>query len=106
VIQKIWFPCTYLQTNVVLTPERRLHILEEHPEILKNSDDLIAEALSQPHQIRLRPLGSLLFVSQARTLYVVVAVNKLKREQVYKVMTAYYARKLSREDKVLWERSK
>lgn len=103
---KVWFPCPYLETDVVLTPERRLHIFEDHPEILARLDETLPNTLQQPDQIRLRPLGSLLFVSQARRLYIVVAVNKLKREQIYKVMTAYYARKLSREDKMLWEKSK
>ncbi len=103
---KVWFPCPYLETDVVLTPERRTHMLEEHPEILRQSDALIASTLLDPEQIRLRRTGSLLFVARGKSLYVIVAVNKLKREQIYKIMTAYFTRRLSREDQVLWERSK
>lgn len=103
---KTWLPCPYLGEDVVLTPERRAHILEEHSEVLEEGEEDLKAALLQPDQVRQRPTGSLLFVINIGRVYLVVAVNRLKREKVYKVMTAYFTQKLSGEDKVLWERSK
>ena len=102
--EKVLFPCPYLNDNVVFTPERHAHILEEHANVIAKGNELLQTALLDPIQVRLRPTGSLLFVIQVRQIFLVVAVNKIKRDNIYKIMTAYFARKLSKEDSVLWEK--
>jgi hypothetical protein len=104
--QKVWIPCPYLNQEIVLTLERREHILEEHDEVFDNGDADIKNAIQQPDQIRQRPTGSLLFVTNFEHGFLIVAVNKLKRENIYKIMTAYFARQLSGQDVMLWEKSK
>ncbi len=103
---KIWIFCPHLNQEVVLTPERRLHILEEHAEVFDDGDEDLKAAIQQPNQIRQRPTGSLLFVIDLGNTFLIVAVNKIKRDNIYKIMTAYFSRKLSKQDVVIWEKSK
>ena len=104
--EKIWIPCPYLKQEVVLTPERKLHILEEHLEVFDDGDEDLKAAIQQPDQIRQRPTGSLLFVINLGKVFLIVVVNKIKRDNTYKIMTAYFSRKLSKQDVVIWEKSK
>jgi len=46
------FPCPYLGDEVELTDERERHIGENHPDLLPEHRDRIADTLADPDQIR------------------------------------------------------
>jgi hypothetical protein len=46
------FVCPYLEGNVELTDERKLHIAERHPELLPEHLEWIVETLANPDQVR------------------------------------------------------
>jgi hypothetical protein len=105
------FPCPYLHSEVDLTDEREQHIAESHPDLLPEHRDLLAQALSDPDQVRLsRRFGNArLFSRWFDTLregkhVVVVVVSDAAANGRHWLITAYIARKLAQGD-VEWTRS-
>jgi hypothetical protein len=105
------FPCPYLAGEVELTDERERHIAENHPDLLPEHRELIADVLAAPDQIRRseRFGNALLFSRWYDTLLggkhiVVVVVNEAGPVSRHWIVTAYFARKLA-EGEVEWKRS-
>jgi hypothetical protein len=103
--QKIWLPCPYLEQDVLLTGERYTHIIGKHPKVFAEGVEDFKAAIAQPDQIRRNPQGSLKFVIDLGTHFLVIALNRLKRDKTWKIATAYDADSLSPEDEVLWKKS-
>jgi hypothetical protein len=103
--QKIWLPCPHLKQDVLLTGERYAHIIQKHPKVFSEGVEDFKAAIAQPDQIRRNPQGSLKFVIDLGTHFLVIALNVIKRDNVYKIATAYDADFLSQEDEVLWKKS-
>ena len=102
--QKIWLPCPYLNEDVVLTGERYNHIREKHADIFQDGVEDFKAALAQPDQIRRNPQGSLKFVIDLGSHYLIIALNRMKTGSYWKIATAYHADALSSQDEVLWKR--
>ena len=102
--EKIWLPCPYIKEDVLLTTERLEHIIAGHPGVFEDGLDDFKAALLQPDQIRSNAKGSLKFVIDVGSKYIIVVVNRIKSGPVWKVATAYEADHLSGEDEVLWKR--
>jgi hypothetical protein len=96
------FSCPYLQGEVELTDEREKHIAEQHPDLLPEYRDSIAEALVDPDQIRRssRFNNARLFtrwfdnVRDGKHVVVVVVTDAAPTERHW-IVTAYIARKLA-----------
>jgi len=102
--------CPYLGTDVELTDERAKHIAERHPDLLPEHQDLIAQTLKSPDQIRrsARFGNAMLFSRYDADLrqgkhVVVVVVSKLGPNERHWIITAYMARKLA-EGEIEWKR--
>ena len=105
------FPCPYLAGEVELTDERERHIAENHPDLLPEHRETIADVLAAPDQIRRseRFGNARLFSRWYDTLLggkhiVVVVVNEAGPVSRHWIVTAYFARKLA-EGEVEWKRS-
>ncbi|MGH7362419.1 MAG: hypothetical protein ACREKK_08970 [Candidatus Methylomirabilales bacterium] len=105
------FPCPYLRGEVELTEERERHIAENHPDLLPEHRERIAETLADPDQIRYsaRFTQARLFVRWYDNLrggkgVVVVVVTEAGPVGRHWIVTAYLARKLA-EGEVEWKRS-
>ena len=106
-----WFPCPYLGGSVELTEERECHIAAQHPDLLPEHRDLIAQTLADPDQVRrsLRLGGARLFsrwyaeVREGKNL-VVVVVSDTTAATRHWVITAYIARRLAQGEPE-WRRS-
>ena len=46
------FFCPYLDSEVELTQEREIHILERHPDLPARYQELIANTLANPEEVR------------------------------------------------------
>ncbi|MCF8144857.1 MAG: hypothetical protein K9N21_13155 [Deltaproteobacteria bacterium] len=106
----IRYCCPYLKSDVELTEERAKHIAERHPDLLPEHQDLIAEALKSPDQIRksARFGNARLFSRHYTDLrqgkhVVVVVVSGLGPNERHWIITAYMARKLA-EGEIEWKR--
>lgn len=96
------FSCPYLQGEVELTDERETHIAEQHPDLLPEHRDKVAETLAAPDQIRRssRFNNARLFtrwfdnVREGKHIVVVVVTDAAPTERHW-VVTAYIARKLA-----------
>ena len=105
------FPCPYLHGEVELTDEREQHIADSHPDLLPEHRDLLAQALSDPDNVRRsRRFGNArLFSRRFDTVHggkhvVVVVVSDAGANGRHWLITAYIARKLAEGD-VEWTRS-
>lgn len=105
------FPCPYLDSNVELTDERAYHIANHHPDLLPLHQQYIADTLGDPDRVRRSVrftcawLFSRWFESLRGGKYVVVVVSDSARSARHWIMTAYIARRLSREGTIAWERT-
>lgn len=96
------FPCPYLQADVELTDERKLHIATHHPDLLPEHWDRIADVLAAPDQVRLisRYSNARLFsrwfpdVRNGKHVVVVVVLDNDPAGRKW-IVTAYLARKLA-----------
>ena len=105
------FPCPYLHGGVELTDERERHIAENHPDLLPEHRERVAQTLADPDQVRRsRRFGNArLFSRWFDTLHgskhvVVVVVSDAAANGRHWLITAYIARKLAEGD-VEWTRS-
>jgi hypothetical protein len=105
------FPCPYLNQEVELTDEREHHIAENHPDLLPEHRERIAQTLSNPDQVRrsARFGNAKLFSRWYNDLrsgkhVVVVVVNEFDASHRHWIITAYIARKLA-EGEVEWKRN-
>ncbi|MBS1786851.1 MAG: hypothetical protein JST85_03975 [Acidobacteria bacterium] len=95
------FPCPYLQAEVEMTDEREQHIAEQHPDILPEHLDELAETLAVPDQIRrsARFNNARLFTRWFDNVrdgkHIVVVVTDAAPNERHWVITAYIARKLA-----------
>ncbi|MDP3013123.1 MAG: hypothetical protein Q8M92_02690 [Candidatus Subteraquimicrobiales bacterium] len=94
--------CPYLAGEVELTDEREQHIAENHPDLLPEHRDCIAETLADPDQVRLsaRFRGARLFTRwfdniRGGKYVVVVVVSENRPVGRHWIITAYIARKLA-----------
>ncbi len=105
------FFCPYLDSEVELTQERERHILERHPDLPARYQELIANTLANPEEVRcdVRFENTLLFSLWYPTIrkgrYIVVAVvTDTIPEQRNWVVTAYMARKVT-QGEVIWKQN-
>jgi len=105
------FPCPYLNGEVELTEERERHIAENHPDLLPEHRERIAETLLEPDQVRRgKRLGNARLFSRwhpdIRTgkHVVVVVVSEAGPVGRHWIITAYIARRLAKGE-VEWKRS-
>jgi hypothetical protein len=90
------FDCPYLGRPVELTDEREAHIRSRHPEVLREGDDLLAEAIRRPQSLCRSHQDEevLIFVRwyddllKGRYLKVPVKIRRGARERCW-VITAY-----------------
>jgi hypothetical protein len=89
-----------------LTRERLSHIYQGHPE-LEGCEDMIRETLSNPERVLEGDGGALMAVRKYRTTPVgsnkfLVVVYKEQGDEGF-VITAYFARRLPKWRRVLWQ---
>jgi hypothetical protein len=105
------FPCPYLHGEVELTDERERHIAENHPDLLPEHRECIADTLADPDEVRRssRFSSARLFarwfdsVRGGKHVVVVVVTDAGPISRSW-IVTAYLARKLA-EGEVEWKRS-
>ena len=105
------FSCPYLSGEVELTDERERHIAENHPDLLPEHRDRIAETLADPDQVRFsaRFQNARLFtrwfdIVRGGKYIVVVVVCESGPAGRHWIITAYIARKLAGGESE-WKRS-
>jgi hypothetical protein len=106
----MWFPCPYFQGEVELTEEREQHIGENHPDLLPEYRDRIADTLADPDQVRrsTRFGNALLFsrwfeeVRGGKHIVLVVLTEGTPNGRNW-IITAYIARRLAGGD-IVWQR--
>jgi len=105
------FTCPYLSGEVELTDERKRHIAENHPDLLPEHWERIADTLADPDQIRCstrfsnaRLLTRWFDTVRGGKYIVVVVVTETWPVDRHWMITAYIARKLAGGE-VEWERS-
>jgi hypothetical protein len=105
------FPCPYLRGEVELTDERERHIAENHPDLLPEYRERIADTLVNPDQVRrsVRFGNARLFSRwfedvRAGKHVVVVVVTETAPVGRHWIITAYIARKLSGGE-IEWKRN-
>lgn len=95
------FFCSYLGTEVELTPERESHITATHPGMLPEYWEQFADTLNDPDQVRKsdRDDSALMFSKWFETIrtgrYLVIVTICQNESSRYWVITAYTARRLS-----------
>lgn len=105
-------PCPYLGREVELTEERERHIADNHPDLLPEYRDKVAETLADPDQVRQSSrFGSArLFtrwyadVREGKHVVVVVMSGSEGETRRSWIMTAYISRRLS-QGEVEWTRN-
>lgn len=105
------YSCPYLGQDVELTDERAAHIVQHHPDLLPKYQQKIATVLADPDQIRqsLRFGRARMFtrwfddLRGGKHVVVVVVSDSLPPERHW-IITAYIARRLSKEGYVEWEK--
>jgi len=107
-----YFPCPYLGSNVELTDEREHHIANQHPDLLPDYRQCIADTLADPDQVRQssRFGNAQLFSRWFDSLrggkhVVVVVVSDSTPSARHWMITACVARKLAKRGDIEWERS-
>ena len=105
------FSCPYLSGEVELSNERERHIAENHPDLLPEYREQIAETLAAPDQIRIsvRFRDARLFSRWFDNVrggkhVVVVVVTGSDSVSRHWIITAYIARKLAGGE-IEWKRS-
>ena len=105
------FPCPYLSSEVELSSEREKHIAENHPDLLPEYRDCIAETLAEPDQVRLsaRFKNARLFTRwfdfvRSGKYFVVVVLSESRPLKRHWVVTAYVARRLAGGE-IEWKRN-
>lgn len=105
-----WFFCPYLKAQVELTEERERHIEEQHPDLLPQYRQFIADTLSEPDQVRQsrRLANARLFTRWFESVrggkyVVVVTVSETVPSARHWIITAYIARRLAGE--IIWKKS-
>jgi len=105
------FPCSYLGSEVNLTPERERHIAEQHPDLLPAHRDRIGATLNTPDLVRRSArFGNARLLSRwfgdvrGGKHVVVVVVSDAMQGGRHWIVTAYLARHLA-EGAVEWQRS-
>ena len=105
-----WFSCPYLDAQVELTKEREKHIAEQHPDLLPQYRQCIADTLAEPEQIRQsrRLASARLFTRWFESVrggkhVVVVTVSETVPSERHWIITAYIARRLVGE--IIWKRN-
>jgi hypothetical protein len=106
-----FFHCDYLNSNVEMTEERAAHIAERHPELLPVHEELIAETLAEPDQIRRSiqfgnaRLFTRWYTDLRRGKHVVaVVVSERSPNERHWIVTAYLTGKMAK-GIVEWERN-
>ena len=97
-----WLPCPYLSGVVELTDEREWHIATNHPDLLPEHRDRLAETLTDPDQIRVsEPLaGTRMFsrwfpsVRGGKHVVLIVVSDPIGIRRHW-IITAYLTRKLT-----------
>lgn len=96
------FYCPYLSGDVELTPEREIHIAENHPDLLPEYRNCIKDTLMNPDQVRIseRFKNARLFsrwfdIVRGGKYIVVVVVSDKGPAGRHWIITAYIARKLA-----------
>jgi hypothetical protein len=105
------FFCPYLDSEVELTEERERHIIERHPDLPTRYQELIADTLSDPDEVRCdtRFENTLLFsrwypiLRKGRYMVVAVVTDTFPQERNW-IVTAYIARKVT-QGEVIWTRN-
>jgi hypothetical protein len=105
------FDCPYLSGEVELTDEREHHIAENHPDLLPEHRECIAQTLGDPDQVRtsLRFKNARLFsrwfdIVRNGKYIVVVVVSERGPIARHWIITAYMARKLAGGE-IEWKRN-
>ena len=106
-----YFPCPYLGSEVELPDEREQHIADNHPDLLPEHRQCIADTLANPDQVRRSSLfgNARMFSRWFESLrggkyVVVVVVSDIAPAERHWIITAYIARKLAKGD-IEWERT-
>jgi len=105
------FSCPYLGGQVELTDERERHIAKQHPDLLPEHGQKIADTLAKPDKVRrsTRIANAWLLSRWFDTLrggkHVVVAVvSQYSSPRRYWIITAYVARRLTGGE-LVWKRN-
>ncbi len=105
------FFCPYLDSEVELTEERELHIVDTHPDLLPSYQERIAKTLADPDEVRcdLRFGNTFLFSQQygkgRKGRYVVVAVvNDTVPRDRYWIVTAYLTKNVT-QGEIIWQKN-
>ena len=103
--------CAYLQGEVELTAEREEHILERHPDLLRDHAAAVAETLADPDQVarsvrfqNVRLLSRWYTGLRGGKYAVVVVVSDPPPSARHRIVTAYLSRRVAR-GIVEWVRS-
>ncbi|MBF0204153.1 MAG: hypothetical protein HQK67_07515 [Desulfamplus sp.] len=106
-----YFPCPYLEADVEVTEEREKHIAENHPDLLPEYRQCIAETLANPDMVRRseRFENARMFSRWFETVkggkYVVVfVVSDLFPDIRHWIITSYITKKLS-QGAIEWKRN-
>jgi hypothetical protein len=106
------FACPYLGSNVELTDERECHIANDHPDLLPDHRQCIADTLVDPDQVRRSSrFGNARLFSRWFELLrggryaVVVVVSDSAPKVRHWIITAYITRKLAKGGEIEWERT-
>ncbi len=105
------FPCPYLGGEVELTDEREQHIAQNHPDLLPEHSERVADTLADPDEVRRSSrIGNARLFSRwsdavrgGKHVVVVVVTDKDPASRNW-IVTAYIARRLA-EGAVEWKRS-
>ncbi|MBF0449411.1 MAG: hypothetical protein HQK75_01780 [Candidatus Magnetomorum sp.] len=105
------FPCPYLNNEVELTDERKLHIQKHHPDLIPEYETCIAKTLYDPDHIRTSSrygnakIFSKWFSSVKNGKYIVVVVvsDNMPYERHW-IITSYISRKLSTKG-IIWKKT-
>lgn len=94
-----------MKDDVELTPEREEHITQRHPDLLPEYRDCLRITLADPDQIK-RNNNQRLFIrwfdSVRKGKYIVVVVVSDLLPKRHWIVTAYIARKLSKDGIIEW----
>jgi hypothetical protein len=102
-----FFPCPYLGADVELTDERETHIRAEHPELLPDHLDWIAQTLLEPQHValdgrsdRARLLAHWYDQGTSGKHAVIVVLADIGRHWI---VTAYVANELTSAGAIRWK---
>ncbi|MDY7008993.1 MAG: hypothetical protein SWX82_35085 [Cyanobacteriota bacterium] len=107
----IKFFCSYLKSDVELTNERELHITEKHPDLGRGYQQLIADTLLDPDEVRcdVRFENTILLsrwypnIRKGRYIVVIVVTDTVPEERNW-IVTAYLTTKIT-QGEIIWTRN-